>query len=129
MRSLTLRRIAEVHDALLTFRSVCHLSETEGGAQWDKKVDEVVKRWVRATTSLDETLLLVAVVCEGETINVCNVLRKVVNNIATKLAMKELNAFNEMSALFEMSLSATRNCIRKELGIVPLPTSPIHEDS
>jgi hypothetical protein len=123
------KRVAEVRDALATLGSVFMLMETHGGSEWEKKADETSVRWVNASSAMDETLLLVGVVCDETTINVCNAFQKVATHTAKKAATKDIAGFKEDSSLFHVSFSATRNAIRRELGIPELLASQSNESS
>jgi hypothetical protein len=116
------KRVAEVHDALAHFGAALKLADERGAESMQKKLDDVSERWVKANAAMDETLLFLAVVCGKETIDVCNAFKKIASNIAIRLAMRESNAFTESRIAFHVSLSATQNAIRRELGIPQLST-------
>jgi hypothetical protein len=116
------KRVAEIHDALANFGSARKLAQELGGEKMEKILADVTERWVKASAAMDETLLFLSVACEQETIDVCNAFQKIATNIATGIAKSEPNAFAEGKIVFHVSLSATQNAIRRELGIRPLPT-------
>jgi hypothetical protein len=115
------KRVAEAYDALATFGAAKKLS---GNGVSIKMLPEVTKRWVKASTAMDETLLLLAVVCEEETINVCKAFQQMATSIATKVVKKEPDPLADFQDHFHASLLATQNSIRKELGVPALPSRP-----
>jgi hypothetical protein len=118
------KRIAEVDGALASFGAITRLSEGEGGDTIYEALRKVRERWTKASAAMDETLLLVAIVCEKETVYVCYAFQHMATNIALKVAKNEPNALAELRTAFHVSLSATRNSIRKELGVAALPMPP-----
>jgi len=110
------KRLAEVDDALLSLISVSNLEHRQDQSTWLEAKVERQKRWIKATTALDETRLLVGIVCGGETIIAFEEFASLASEIVVKMS-KNLDAYNELKIRYTKSLFATRAAIRKELGI------------
>lgn len=122
-------RLAEAYDSLTSFGSAVKVSQGEDAKEWEKPLSEVTTRWVSANATLDETLLVIQIVCEEKTINVCNAFRKIAVDFAKKIALGDFGGVDDSILLLNLSLSAARNALREELGISPLPTPESRESS
>jgi hypothetical protein len=123
------RRVAETYDALTTFGSALRLSQGGDQKAWEKAISDATTRWVSANAALDESLMFIQVVCDEATIRACNGFRKIAIDLAKQVALYDFSSLSSLLMLLNLSLSATRNALRRELGVPPLPTPQSNESS
>jgi hypothetical protein len=111
------KRITEVDNALLAFSVVF-----KGGAKPDdpklsEERLEMAKRWLRASAALDETRLLVAIVCGKGLADQMAKFAGLTNEIVTGITGGDTEIFGKSSKDLGRNLYAVMAAIRAELGI------------
>jgi hypothetical protein len=97
------KRLAEVDDALSYLTSVYQYAHQR-------------ERWIKATASIDETKLLVEIVCGSETISAFENFVPLAQRIAVEVIGKDPEAFAKSKESFFENLIVAKAAIRKELG-------------
>jgi len=114
------KRIADIEDALLSLDSVLQL-ERKGqkeGPVWAETRYEKMMKWGRASTALDETKLLVAIVCNNETKEAFEAYGSFALQIATKISPgKDWEIYLKSTPELLKKNLAVRSAVRKELGL------------
>jgi hypothetical protein len=116
------RRIAETSDSLTSFGSAVKISRGEDKEKWEETLSKEATRWANANSALDETLMFIQIVCQEDTIEAYKDFRKIAVDFGRKIAAVDLGDLGTLIWLLSLSLSVTRNAIRRELGIPALPT-------
>jgi hypothetical protein len=86
-------------------------------------------RWANANSALDETLMFIQIVCQEDMIEAYKDFRKIAVDFGRKIAAVDLGDLGTLIWLLSLSLSLTRNAIRRELGIPALPAPQSSESS
>lgn len=122
------KRLAEIDDALSQVRSVLKIvnkSATEGG-QYKAKA---YQRWEKASIMFQETLVLVGIVGDRETIKAFEQFDRLGIGIFAEISKSGPEAYSKLKWDYLKSLLTARAAIRKELGIDDSGISQIEQTS
>lgn len=117
------RRIAEIDDSLTDIVSISRVATEHPNLEWKDEGSRANERWVKAAKAIDETILLIEVVCGAEIEAAFDGFRKLANQIIVKTvgAEKEPDAYERRRTQYRDKLAAARAAIRKELEIDEKP--------
>jgi uncharacterized membrane-anchored protein len=111
-------RLAEIDSTLLDQFSIGQLVKDMKVKDVSAEQSEAHDRWSKATRALDETILLVGIVCGTETMMAIKNFRSVAYGLIVKLFEdKDAGAYSNSKDRYNKNLEAARGAIRKELGI------------
>ncbi|MGB9406446.1 MAG: hypothetical protein WCA89_02855 [Terracidiphilus sp.] len=110
------KRLAEVDDALSYLTSVYQYAHQHPTMNLSDNQSKVRERWIKATASIDETKLLVEIVCGSETISAFENFVPLAQRIAVEVIGKDPEAFAKSKESFFENLIVAKAAIRKELG-------------
>jgi hypothetical protein len=110
------KRLAEVDDALSYLTSVYQFAHQHPAMNLSDNQSKVRERWIKATASIDETKLLVEIVCGNETIAAFENFVPLAQRIAVEVVGKDPEAFAKSKESFFENLIVAKAAIRKELG-------------
>jgi hypothetical protein len=118
--------LAEAHDSLGDIASAARFVPGDNKELKDLR-KTMEERWIKASAALDETILLVGITCDEQTITSFNIFKKIATGVLT--AALTGDPTTDLWKVFQLGMASARNSIRRELGIPPLPTSQSNESS
>ncbi len=113
--------ISEIEDAMVSYDSFLQVEHRESKADdrtWLEKKTEELVRLGKATTSVDETKLLVGIVCGKETRGAFTNYRTITNEIVGRLIKGDIGAYKTLQADRLKRHIDVEVAVRKELGII-----------
>jgi DNA helicase IV len=113
------KRLSEAENALLSLAMVFKAQREKGQAVTGEAVSVRLDRWLQASEALDETRLLVGIVCGVETRKAFEEFGSLVGNVASNLA-KDKDIYEAKRHEVTVKLYKTREAIKNELGIHPV---------
>ncbi|MGB0063719.1 MAG: hypothetical protein WBP85_04670 [Terracidiphilus sp.] len=120
------KRMAEIDDALSHVRSVLKIAGGPGAEREQYRI-KAKQRWEKASIQFQETLVLVGVTGERETIEALEQFSTFGIGIFVELCKSGPEAYKKLKWDYLKSILKARAAIRKELGIDSAGTSQVQE--
>jgi hypothetical protein len=111
-----IKRVARADEELLGFSMILKV-EQKPGEDWTQTNLERSLKWSNASAALDESRLLVGVVCSRETREALDSFAVVTNTIAAGISKKDAQIYDKSREQVARQLFAVRAALRKELGV------------
>jgi hypothetical protein len=123
------RRLIEMDDSLLSLSSTLTIANESENVAWEEKKAEAYKRWANASTAMEDTRFLVAVVCTLELINAISGYAMLATQVFVALGKKDLDAYKTGRKEIVRKLFVAQTAVRKELGFESLHKPQSNESS
>jgi hypothetical protein len=112
-----IKRVANADEVLLGYSSALKVEQQNPGQDWTQAFLERTHKWSNASAALDESRLLVGVVCSRETKEALDSFAVVMMTIAAGIGKKDAQIYDKSREQVAQKLFAVRAALRKELGI------------
>jgi hypothetical protein len=110
------KALAQVDEALLKYGTVHNVVEDRNDPKWVEAIYERSQLWQKASAALDETRMLIAVVCGRETQRAFDELAVLTNNVIAAVT-KDKSAYAASQGDLAKKIFAVRMAMRKELDV------------
>jgi hypothetical protein len=108
--------LAQVDEALLKYGTVHNVVEDRNDHKWVEAIYERSQLWQKASAALDETRMLIAVVCGRETQRAFDELAVLTNSVIAAVT-KDKSAYAASQGDLAKKIFAVRMAMRKELDV------------
>jgi hypothetical protein len=112
-----IKRVANADEVLLAYSSARKVEQQNPGQDWTQAVLERSLKWSNASAALDESRLLVGVVCSRETRKALDSFAVLTSTIAAGISKKDAQIYDKSREQVARELFTVRAALRKELGI------------